>query len=449
MKRLPILILITCLFFQPVHAQKRKGQRPAVSVDIPTGLLTGESTMQVSTTTAQIKIGLAETGVCLIEFPATDRLYLVHPGVSVGMVGGGEAQVSPQDVLVVDSSRRGPHDPLVLRPGPAFSVKGPSKCRAILTVQMVSGLIVTIQVFPVADVARNANRVVVSYDTNQIIQARAKAGLATVLTDQKEPFPVDSNPPTVAKNNPVVPSSTSPIPDEGKSGAKSPVGTSDTTTLPGPVLPPSSKVPTATPRPAIFKVPEQSSIPDSDPKPSTGVTFPVLGDFLEADNYDQFVMVDDPETPGLVDSVLDQMLQLVSTNHTAPVKFSRPVQGIALSGRETVFITPKLTFKKRAIQCVLVAVRNSGKTPIQLIPTHPVIKLETGPAGKPLNLETVEILKLKTVGEAVLKPGDRRWFAVAFTTQSLGLSQRVVLTIAHTAAADQPARLVIFGSEKE
>lgn len=452
-----LLILISC---PSVYSQKRKTPKSSVSVDIPSGLLTGESTLEVSSTTAQIKIGLAETGVSLIEFPVTDRLYLVHPGVGVGMIGGSESQVSPQDIVVVDSTRRGPHDPLVLRPGPAFPSKGVSGCRALLTVQMVSGLIVTIQIFHVKDVARNANRVVVSYDTARIIQARSKAGLATVLTQQSEPFSKEagstnasSSPSKTPENKPVVAQTVDPV-----SSTVSP-----SPTLPGPVVPVSQtqkKTPVPEAIPSGLALPESATLPKTEPAgPGKGpqvdptqtgdavVDSPVLGEFTAQENYDQFISVEAPSV--VTESILDQLLKLAASRKTAPFKFTKPVQGISLSARESVFLNPKKNPSEKKIQVVLVAVRNVSKSTLQIIPTDPLVRLETGPSGQPLNLENLEIIGSKNSGESILKPGEIKWYAVAFQARGIGINQRVVLTVAHSAAADQPAKIVVFGFERE
>lgn len=462
MTRFFLCFLLILISSPGVYSQKRKTPKSSVSVDIPSGLLTGESTLEVSSTTAQIKIGLAETGVSLIEFPVTDRLYLVHPGVGVGMIGGAESQVSPQDIVVVDSTRRGPHDPLVLRPGPAFPSKGVSGCRALLTVQMVSGLIVTIQIFHVTDVARNANRVVVSYDTARIIQARSKAGLATVLTQQSEPFSKEAGS-SNASNSPAK----TPENNRGVSQTVEPVSStvSSSPPLPGPGLPVSQtqkKAPApeaisggvAPPGPATPAKPQPAEAvsgkgpqADSTQAGDVALNSPVLAEFSAQENYDQFITVEDPLA--VTQSILDQLLQLAASQKTAPFKFTKPVQGISLSARENVFLNSKKNAFEKRIQIVLVAVRNVSKSTIQLIPTDPLVRLETGPSGTPLNLENLEIVGSKNSGESILKPGEIKWYAVAFPARGTGINQRVVLTVAHSAAADQPAKVVVFGFERE
>jgi len=124
-----------------------------------------------------IRLGLAQNGVNVIEFPAADSFFMVHPGNS---------ELVSFDEETARLSKRS----LVLRPGAAFVapsagsiVRGPS---ASISVQMQSGVVVTFLIYPVRDLSQNAHRCVVMYNREEVVAARRAAGLAVNL-DGKDP----------------------------------------------------------------------------------------------------------------------------------------------------------------------------------------------------------------------------------------------------------------------
>jgi hypothetical protein len=129
-----------------------------------------------SNANAVIKIGLAERAVTVIEFPVADPVFKIHPG--------------DENFVTVDCSARdgsgkcgnSPTDAIVLRPGKSFHALGSEDAAAtVVTVQRVSGIVVSFIVVPVKSISQNANYVVVRYGLNEVIEARRKAGLATEL----------------------------------------------------------------------------------------------------------------------------------------------------------------------------------------------------------------------------------------------------------------------------
>lgn len=129
-----------------------------------------------------IRLGLAQNGVNVIEFPAADQFFMIHPGNS--------------DLVAVDedSARRSKRT-LVLRPGAAFVApasgsvtKGSS---ALVSVQMQSGMVVTFLIYPVRELSQNAHRCVVMYSREEVVAARKAAGLAVNL-DGRDPGPKHS-----------------------------------------------------------------------------------------------------------------------------------------------------------------------------------------------------------------------------------------------------------------
>src|SRR6185436_2394233 len=139
--------------------------------------LSGEATISVAASSNPLlRIGMAQNGVTLIEFPASDKFFAVHAGNS--------------DLVTVEKSptlKRDHH--LVLRAGSGFLVpnkrsRSPQPIAPATTIiaQMDSGIAVTFLVYPVALLKQQAHRVVISYNTEEVVHTRRSAGLATNLT---------------------------------------------------------------------------------------------------------------------------------------------------------------------------------------------------------------------------------------------------------------------------
>ena len=139
--------------------------------------LYGEASISVAASSNPlVRIGMAQNGVTLIEFPASDKFFAVHAGNS--------------DLVAVEKSptlKRDHH--LVLRAGSGFFVpnrraRGPQAIAPSTTIiaQMDSGIAITFLVYPVALLKQQAHRVVISYNTEEVVHTRRSAGLATYLT---------------------------------------------------------------------------------------------------------------------------------------------------------------------------------------------------------------------------------------------------------------------------
>lgn len=119
-----------------------------------------------------IKVGLAERAVTLIDFPANDPVYKIHPGnenfVTVGCTGreaSGKCLNSPTDAIV-------------LRPGKDFHSLGDEDSAAtVITIQRVSGIVVTLLVVPVKKISDNTNYVAIRYQLDQVLANRRNSGL--------------------------------------------------------------------------------------------------------------------------------------------------------------------------------------------------------------------------------------------------------------------------------
>ncbi len=153
---------------------------PPVTVLNNPEYLSGEASISVaSNSNPLLRIGMAQNGVTLIEFPASDKFFAVHAGNS--------------DLVTIEKSpslKRDHH--LVLRAGSGFLVPDAraKTAHAIapatsIVAQMDSGMAITIMVYPVSLLKQQAHRVVINYKTEDVIQARRAAGLATNLTGQE------------------------------------------------------------------------------------------------------------------------------------------------------------------------------------------------------------------------------------------------------------------------
>jgi hypothetical protein len=152
-----------------------KAPSPVTLVESPRAdYLSGEANVAVSgNQNPVIRLGLSPNGVTMIEFPAADRFFALHPGNS--------------DLVTIDESpTKGTDHFLVVRAGSGFASPAnmANARRAPVTsiiAQMQSGLVVTFLFYPVQQLAEQAHRVVVTYDRDEVIASRRAAGLAVNL----------------------------------------------------------------------------------------------------------------------------------------------------------------------------------------------------------------------------------------------------------------------------
>jgi len=149
---------------------------PPVTVIHNPEYLSGEASITAAANSNPlIRIGIAQNGVTLIEFPAADRFFAVHAGNS--------------ELVTVEKSpslKRDHH--LVLRAGNGFVVpsaraKGSQAILPATSIiaQMDSGMAITLMIYPVPLLKQQAHRLVISYKRDEVISARRAAGLATYL----------------------------------------------------------------------------------------------------------------------------------------------------------------------------------------------------------------------------------------------------------------------------
>ena len=155
---------------------ERTSGAPVVTVEprpAPPAYLYGQANVTVrGNEDPVIRLGLAQHGPIIIEFPASDNFFAVHPGGS-------------QIVTYDESPTLATDHYLVFRAGSGFlngvSESNSTEARASVSVQMQSGLFVTFLFYPVRDVARMAHRCVITYSRETVVTARRAAGLAVNL----------------------------------------------------------------------------------------------------------------------------------------------------------------------------------------------------------------------------------------------------------------------------
>jgi hypothetical protein len=149
---------------------------PPVTVLNNPEYLSGEASVSVAANSNPLlRIGMAQNGVTLIEFPATDKFFAIHAGNS--------------DLVTVEKSpslKRDHH--LVLRAGsgflaPAARTRGPQGVTPATSIiaQMDSGMAITVMIYPVTLLKEQAHRVVITYKPEEVVNARRAAGLAVNL----------------------------------------------------------------------------------------------------------------------------------------------------------------------------------------------------------------------------------------------------------------------------
>ena len=127
-----------------------------------------------------IKLGLAQNATSIVEFPAADSIYYHHEG-------------NQELVQVFDSKTKATDHFIVVYPGRGFVApsqemvkQGARVPAATVTLQMTSGLVLTLEFVPVSDISKNAHRCVINYNRDDVVAARRAAGLAVNL-EGKEP----------------------------------------------------------------------------------------------------------------------------------------------------------------------------------------------------------------------------------------------------------------------
>jgi hypothetical protein len=317
-----------------------------------------------------VRIGMAQAGVTLVEFPDGDKFFAIHPPENGDLVRVEKSpSIKADHHLVLRAGRD-----LANAPGPAASI----------TVQMRSGLNVILWIYPVKFVTQQTHRCVFSYDRTQIVAARKAAGLAVNLGEERE---------TEAP----------------------PAGTVAVTIVP-----------------ATAQRPEPQPAPHAPP-PAAPVTAPA------EDNEEQKEKVDAGKTgEALRKALKDAMGDPKSFKH-----WSHETHGLSVS--------TKARELDEQTRIALVAVKNVGDVPLQILPGHPELVIETvNEKDKIIQLENVKKrLQEASTTSNVIPARTTVYYAVAFAPPILGKRQKLRVTVGQRNAADDPAGVNLTARAKK
>lgn len=185
MKRLnaSIAVLLACgLAAMPAEAQQKKKPPLAVVNNPLPAPLSGEVNVSVrGDENPIIRIQMVPGGQALVEFPARDRIFKVNPA-------------DPEMVTIEDSPTKVTDRYILLRSSKQFlphsANAGASSAATTMLVQMTSGMVITLLVYPERDIDRVVHRCVIRYDRDSVVKARQIAGLAVNLDQREEAAPL-------------------------------------------------------------------------------------------------------------------------------------------------------------------------------------------------------------------------------------------------------------------
>ena len=380
---IPIFVLISALLTAPVIAQKKARHRRAVQAPSPKPALivvnnptptfhSGEVNVLVQgDENPIIRLQMVANGQTLIEFPAQDRIFKVNPA-------------DPDLVTIEDSPTKENDRYILLRSSKQFLPPGSggSSVATSMLVQMTSGMVVTLVIYPVRELGQVVHRCVVRYDRDTIVAARQAVGLAVNLDH-----------PTAEKLKPAqlsysfVPSS--------KSGVVKVVPAA-TTELPkseeiAPVVTPAPECGTASCAPPIIHATSIRVSNDGSGKPD-----------------------------------------LWERVGSGKLKWSRIQHGLkAAAQTRSLDATQSL---------VAVSVVNTLSVPLKIVPGQPELCLQTlDDQGRILQVEPVRLLKREATSLSdFLAPGEKARYVISYEAPILGAKQRLCALIAQTNAADEP-----------
>lgn len=378
-----------CLSRQTSKRTKRPVGQSVVPAPVPTAdFFVGEANVEVTKDQTVVRLAMAQHASVLIELPANDGPRYIIPG---------DPEMVTVDEKALEKNKRA----IIVRPGSLFVVPASNQRNrtpaATVTAQMRSGLVVTFLFYPVADLAQNVHRCVLSYSRDEVVARRHAAGLPVNL-DQKE------------------------------QGGEKPTGQAGA--------------------PASISVdPAEEAKPVAALSNSFGV--------IPRDDYESKPMEIKPnatapgsgraplpsETTNLDERVIAAAKKQLAIAITEPRKFknwTRPLHGLALAARQDGELT-------EAFRVVLLAVKNVGAGPLKLIPGTPDLILEMhDDKGKVINVQSIKPLhiELSDISNDVAA-GRTAYYAIAYTPPLMGVRHQLKVVVAQANAADEPASIAL------
>ena len=355
---------------------------PAVSLVSGTPeYLSGEANVTVKgNENPIIRLGLATSGVTLVEFPAADRFFALHPGNSE-MVTIDESPTKQNDHFFVFRSGSN-----FVSPPAASSSTGPA---ASIIAQMRSGMVVTFLIYPVRELSQMAHRVVILYDRVAVVAARRAAGLAVNLEEKDQ--------------------------ERQERSIR--------------IAPEAERSSTST----------QSRSTDANPDARPRTVEPLR--VADGRENDSIIKASSSDTNSNTKPDRDfgaearKALKLAITS-------SRPKKWPATHGLSIATSIPKDFNDKDGSAIVIVAVSNILPEPLRIVPGQPDLAIETrdDQGKKTLLVEQIKPIHVESSGLGDSIPaGATLYYAIVYRRPVLGVRQHLRVTVGQINAADDPA----------
>jgi hypothetical protein len=265
-----------------------------------------------------------------------------------------------------------------------------------MLVQMTSGMVVTLLVYPVRDLEQVVHRCVVRYDREAIIKARQAAGLAVNL-DQR----VDTEKPKVAVSSFQFTQPFKPLPANAS------------------FFPPQA-TPSPCPTPSSPGLITKDTNGVSEAKASAPIATPTPS----VTSTEIKVSKEPKESQGRWENV-----------GSGKMNWSKAQHGLKAAAQ-----TRALDSKKRL---VAVSVRNTLSLPIKIAPNQPELSVQTlDDRERVLQVEPVKPLKIETThSDGLIAPGETARYLITYEAPILGAKQRLCVAVAQINAADEPVMI--------
>ncbi len=326
-----------------------------------------------------IRLQMVPNGQALVEFPAKDRIFKVNPA-------------DPDLVTIEDSPTKESDRYILLRSSKQFLLGAnspqPQFVATSMLVQMTSGMVVTLLIYPAHNLDNVVHRCVVRYDRDAIVKARQAAGLAVNLDQRDEPVTVKA--PASLQITPV----TRTAPETATASAPQAV----------------SNAGSAASAPAT-RSQESGRVRDGNAEVSMSFPKP------QARATETKASKEENGQPA---------------QWGGKLKWSDSLHGLKVAAQTRV-----VNANQRQ---VLVAVQNTLSTPIKIVPSHPELSIQTLDERKRvLQVEPVMPIKVETVNRGgMIAPGEVARYIVTYEAPILGAKQRLCATVAQINAADEP-----------
>jgi hypothetical protein len=317
-----------------------------------------------------IRLGLAQNAVSIVEFPASDGIYYIHEG-------------NPKLASVFQSPTKETDRSITIYPGESFLPSRDGNASTAISLQMRSGLVLILELVPVAELRKNAHRCVITYERDAVISARRTAGLAYDLGGEN--------------------GSGAPINSRAVSKL---VGVSSSTELLSGEKPPITEHPISSAYANLGR--------SKNPRPKNGSEKKKTEDEISAFANKK-----------LAESIREPK------KHLGP--WSKAQHGLELA-------VSRIAELDSDARLVVVAIRNITASNLRLVPGMPELQVQTtDTSGNSIQITRVDAQYVEsTTLEGLVQPGSTAYYAFVYKAPILGTNQNVRVLIAHREAADAP-----------